>query len=453
MNILSTLFRRYNFLLLIALMFTQLSAQQLYFPPLTGTAWDTLSPASLGWNTAAVPPLYAFLDSSNTKAFIVLKEGKIVLEKYFGTFTRDSNWYWASAGKSMTSVLIGIAQREGLLSLSDTSSRWLGKGWTNESSEKEQKITIRHKLTMTTGLDDGVPDHDCTLPSCLLYKADAGTRWAYHNAPYTLLDSVIHYSSGATLNQFFISRVRTKIGMNGAYFRSGYNNVLISTPRSMARFGLLMLNKGWWGTTPVLEDTAYFSAMTASSQSINPSYGYLWWLNGKSSYMLPGLQLSFPGSLSPAAPKDMFAALGKNGQLINIVPGLGLVFIRMGDAPDNSLVPTTLNNDIWVRLNAVMNRPSGIGASAVPAGFALSQNYPNPFNPATTISVSLPHDMEADVRIFNALGQQVAVLHAGPMTAGTHQLQWDASSVSAGVYFCRFRSGPYTQTRTLSLVK
>ncbi len=41
---------------------------------------------------------------------------------------------------------------------------------------------------MTTGLDDGVPDVDCMLPSCMIYKADAGTRWAYHNAPYTILD-------------------------------------------------------------------------------------------------------------------------------------------------------------------------------------------------------------------------------------------------------------------------
>jgi CubicO group peptidase (beta-lactamase class C family) len=180
--------------------------------------------------------LYSLLDSSNTRAYIVLKGGKIALEKYFGTFTKDSLWYWASAGKSMTSVLIGIAEQEGFLRISDTSSKWLGKGWTSESPEQEQRITVRNQLTMTSGLYDVVTDPDCTLPSCLLYKADAGTRWAYHNAPYTLLDSVIQRSTGLTLNQFYITKVRNKIGMNGGYFRSGsYNNVLVTTPREVWR--------------------------------------------------------------------------------------------------------------------------------------------------------------------------------------------------------------------------
>ncbi len=440
--------------LLFALLFPQLHAQQLYFPPLTGSAWDTLSPSSLGWNSAAIPQLYSFLDSSNTKAFIVLKDGRIVLEKYFGTFTRDSNWYWASAGKSMTSLLIGIAQREGSLSISDSSSRWLRRGWTSLPADKEGKITVRHQLTMTTGLDDGVADHDCTLPGCLVYKADAGTRWAYHNAPYTLLDSVIHYSTGMTLNQFFITRVRNKTGMNGGYLRNGYNNVLYSTPRSMARFGLMMLNRGYWGTTAVLDDTAYVAAMTRSSQSLNPSYGYLWWLNGKSSYMLPGLQLVFPGYLSPPAPKDMFAAMGKNGQLINIVPSMGLVVVRMGDAPDNALVPTTLNNDIWTRLNAVLNGTTGVEtAKVLPETFALSQNYPNPFNPSTSLRFTLPRESNTDVRIYSALGQEAAVLHTGVMRAGTHTLRWDASSFAGGVYLCRLRSEGVVRTIKLVLVK
>lgn len=439
--------------ILFAVVLPRADAQQSYFPPLTGTAWDTTAPASLGWNSAAIPPLYSFLDSSNTKAFIVLKDGKIVLEKYFDTFTRDSNWYWASAGKSMTAFLIGIAQREGSLTLADSSSRWLGRGWTSLPADKEGKITIRHQLTMTTGLDDGVADHDCTLPGCLVYKADAGTRWAYHNAPYTLLDSVIHYSAGMTLNQFFISRVRSKTGMNGGYLRNGYNNVLYSTPRSMARFGLLMLNKGMWGTTAVLDDTAYVAAMTRSSQSLNPSYGYLWWLNGKSSYMLPGLQLVFPGYLSPPAPKDMFAAMGKNGQIISIVPSMGLVFVRMGDAPDNALVPTTLNNDIWTRLNAVLSGPTNVDEPAMPEEFTLSQNFPNPFNPSTTLRVTLPQESRADVRIYNALGQEAAVLHSGVMSAGTHMLRWDASSFAGGVYLCRLQSEGVVRTIKLVVVK
>jgi CubicO group peptidase (beta-lactamase class C family) len=141
---------------LLVIVFFPLKAQQTYYPPLSGSQWDTVSLSSLGWNAGAVAPLYSLLDSSNTRAFIVLKGGKIALEKYFGTFTKDSLWYWASAGKSMTSVLIGIAQQEGFLRITDTSSKWLGKGWTSESPEQEQRITVRNQLTMTSGLNDVV---------------------------------------------------------------------------------------------------------------------------------------------------------------------------------------------------------------------------------------------------------------------------------------------------------
>ena len=59
----------------------------------------------------------------------------------------------------------------------------------------------------------------------------------------------------------------------------------------MARFGLLILNNGNWDGNQIMTDTNYFNQMLNSSQSLNESYGYLWWLNGKTSYMLPGLSL------------------------------------------------------------------------------------------------------------------------------------------------------------------
>ena len=161
--------------LLIVLSFGS-KAQSLYFPPLTGDEWETVAPSSLGWCDERIDSLYDLLEENNTKAFIVLKDGKIVLEKYFGTFVQDSAWYWASAGKSLTACLVGIAQQEGFLSIEDTTSSYLGEGWTACTSDQEEKITIRHQLTMTTGLDDQVPENYCTLDTCLIYKADAGTR-------------------------------------------------------------------------------------------------------------------------------------------------------------------------------------------------------------------------------------------------------------------------------------
>lgn len=342
-------------LLLIVIFFiaTRAHAQSLYFPPLIGNNWDTLSPASLGWCTSRIDSLYSFLDQQNSKAFIVLKDGKIVLEKYFDSFTRDSIWYWASAGKTITSFLVGKAQEDGFLSIKDTSSKYLGVGWTNCSTAQENNINIRNQLTMTTGLDDGVPDNHCILDTCLNYLAPAGTRWAYHNAPYTLLEKVLTNATGQPINTYTQTALKNRTGISGAWLTVGYDNVFYSKPRSMARFGLLMQNNCTWANDTLLHDTTYIHDMLNTSQALNYGYGYLWWLNGKGSYMVPTSQLVIPGSYAPAAPLDMYAAIGKNGQIISIAPSKGLIVVRMGEA-DQGEVPFLLCNSIWERLNYVM---------------------------------------------------------------------------------------------------
>nr|MCU0360908.1 beta-lactamase family protein [Bacteroidia bacterium] len=279
---------------------------------------------------------------------MVLKDGKIVLEKYFGTFTKDSAWYWASAGKTLTSFLIGQAQEEGFLKITDTTSDYLLPGWTNCPPAKEDKITIWHQLTMSSGLDDAVPDNHCTLDTCLDYKADAGTRWAYHNAPYTLLEKVIVNATSMPINTFTQTRLKNKTGMSGTWLTIGYNNIYYSRLRSMARFALLAQNNGIWNNDTLLKDTVYLNQMLNTSQNMNLSYGYLWWLNGKASYMVPGLQIQVPGSYAPDAPADMVAGIGKNGQIMSIAKSKGIVLLRMGNPPSsNSEVPYLICNEMW----------------------------------------------------------------------------------------------------------
>jgi len=255
-----------------------------YFPPMNPQAqWDTLSAQKLGWCTENLPALYELLERSNTKGYILLYKGRIVLEKYFGDFAKDSAWYWASAGKTLTSFLIGKAQEEKKLSIEDPTSKYLGNGWTAIPKEQEDNIKIKHQLTMTTGINDEVADLDCTKDTCLQYLAEPGLRWSYHNAPYTLLEEVITKSTGQTLNTYTQSTIKNRIGMSGLWVKAGpYNNVYVSTPRAMARFGHLMLNDGIWNGDTIMKDREYFRAMLTRSQVLNPSYGYLWWLNGQS---------------------------------------------------------------------------------------------------------------------------------------------------------------------------
>ena len=410
-------------LALLTLICDATRAQQLYFPPVMGNTWETVDPAALGWCTDAIQPLLDFVDANNSKAFIVLKDGRIAIEHYTGSFTQDSIWYWASAGKSLTSFLVGTAQADGLLDINYVSTDYLGAGWTSCTPGQESNITVRHQLTMTTGLDDGVANPDCTDPACLQFLAVPGTRWAYHNAPYTRLDGVIEGATGQTLNGYVYSKLTTATGIAGLYIQTGDNNVFYSKPRSMARFGLLALNRGVWSGNDILGDDAYFEAMTTPSQSLNESYGYLWWLNGQPSFMAPGSQFVFTGQLAPNAPADMFSALGKNGQQINVVPSQGIVVVRMGNAPGGvgAAVAIVFNNDLWGLLNDVFCTSTGIDSPA-PDQVTIS---PVPANDLVRVS----GDVRSTAQIIHADGrsQDVRIID------GTI----DISAYSPGSYLLR----------------
>ena len=118
------------------------------------------------------------------------------------------------------------------------------------------------------------------------------------------------------------------------------------TTREAARFGSLMLNKGKWDNNTVLSDSTYFQSMVNTSQQLNKSYGYLWWLNGKESFMAPTSQIVFPVSMAPDAPADMIMALGKEDKKIYVVPSLNMVVVRLGDAAGNvTLGPSSFDNE------------------------------------------------------------------------------------------------------------
>ncbi|NHN25117.1 serine hydrolase [Flavobacterium jejuense] len=327
----------------------------MYFPPNDATTWETKTIASLNWNQNNVQDLLDYLETKNSKSFIILHNGKIVMEYYFNGHSSTTPWYWASAGKTLTATMTGIAEQDGLLQINDKVSDYLGINWTSAPLAKENLITCKNLLSMNSGLDDSIGDD--VSPANLQYIADAGTRWAYHNV-YVKLQDVVATASGQTWDAYFNTKLKTPIGMTGTWLSSGTNgslSVYWSTTRSMARFGLLALNKGNWNGTQIL-NTNYFNDATITSQTINQAYGYLWWLNGKTSYHLPQSQLQFPGELIPNGSSDMYMALGKNDQKIYVVPSKKLVIIRMGDTADGSnFALSDFDNVLWGKINAIIN--------------------------------------------------------------------------------------------------
>ena len=326
--------------------------EQMYFPPIGSTTWETKTVESLGWNQSQVQPLLDYLELKNTKSFIVLHNGKIVLENYFNGHSATEPWYWASAGKTLTATVTGIAEQEGFLNINNKVSDYLGIGWTSIPLAKENLITNKHLLTMTSGLNDALGDD--VSPANLQYVADAGTRWAYHNV-YVKLQDVVAEATGQTWTSYYNTKLRDKIGMTGSWLPYLGLSVYRSDSRSMARFGLLALNNGKWENNQIVPQN-YFQNATTTSQNINLAYGYLWWLNGKTSYHLPQSQLQFIGTLIPSAPSDRYCALGKNDQKIYVARSKKLVIIRMGDSADGTNVALSdFDNVLWQKINLLTN--------------------------------------------------------------------------------------------------
>ena len=205
---------------------------------------------------------------------------------------------------------------------------------------------------MTTGMDDSKGDG--LEPENLTYIADAGTRWSYHNAPYTLLEEAVSNATGEEYTTYFNSILQNKIGMTGYWQWSGDLHLYLSDARSAARFGLLMQNRGVWDGTRIINET-FINDATSTSQDINSSYGYLWWLNTGNGFMIPQSQIKFPGAMLPKATSDIYSGMGKNGQYVSISPSKGIVIIRMGESPDSALVPLQYLDDIWGMMDGVID--------------------------------------------------------------------------------------------------
>jgi len=89
----------------------------------------------------------------------------------------------------------------------------------------------------------------------------------------------------------------------------------------------------------------------------------------------------------------------------------------------------------------------------IPITYSLSQNYPNPFNPVTTISYQIPKMSYVELKVFDLLGREIAVLMNKETAAGKYDVKFDGSNLSSGVYFYRLKASGYVETKKLLLIK
>ncbi len=401
-------------------------AQSLYFPPTTGNVWDSILPSNLNYCQARIDSLYNYLQVKNTKSFILLKDGKRVLEKYFGTYKRDSIFYWASASKSLAGFITGVAQQKGFININNQVSQYLATGWTSAPLAKENLITVKNLISMNSDLEDAPPlpcDNEDTAKACLTYLADAGTRWAYHTGAYRKVQDVVSNAVGQTYNAITNNWIENQTGMSGFWLQQVY----YSKARDMARFGLLNLNKGIWNTDTIMKDTAYYRAMVNTSQNLNKAYGYLWWLNGKSSLMTPGLQFVFPGTLMSNAPSDMYCALGKNDQKIYVVPSTNMVVVRQGNTAGGfNLAASAFDNVLWDYINKLDCSVTNIYENT-PLHYKL---YPNPVT--DVLSIENASLNISKIRVYDILGN---IIYEDSQSIKTPSIHLDFSLFSKALYF------------------
>lgn len=350
------------------------------------------------------------------------------------TPTTTSDIY--SSTKSIISTLIGIQVDQGKIkSINDSVSDYLGDNWTCFSSELkpgslepkysltqalalEKEIKIKNLLDMTSGIGGSGKGDYGFYP---YFVTEPGQIWVYNTNAYHQLFNVIAAAEGEIppkvncqmpradyvekvfdLNLIAKRLLFDRIGMKHTSFN--YSTAeweklkwVVSSSRDMARFGLLSLAGGKWRNNGKLEEILssknqyYLDAVNSStplpgqvpdSKYNNPSYGYLWWLNGKVDARMSGIDFQacyvydmtgidigagrkpsgeLPSDLNlcnskqptliPSAPADLYAALGGLDKKIYVVPSLDLVVIRHGGAADNfTLASTDFDELLWKAL-------------------------------------------------------------------------------------------------------
>lgn len=289
-----------------------------------------------------------------TRAVVVILQGRLVAEAYrdgFGPDTKHVSW---SMAKSFTQALAGRAVETGLI---DTIDAPMPSPWPED--DPRSRITWRHWLTMTDGLDyeeiaaTGLVDNDVVRMmfgtgrhDVVAYAAglplihEPGTHWNYSTAGFHLIASALQTELGASAPQmagWIEETLFAPLGMDAqpefdpaGTFLGG--SLVYASARDFARFGYLYLRDGVWNGTRLLPEGWVEFARSKTPGDNSNVYGAGWWITPPE-----GVERSH-GQAALTCPCDAFHAGGHEGQTIWVVPSKDLVIVRLGlmtNAPEN----------------------------------------------------------------------------------------------------------------------
>ena len=256
-------------------------AAGLYFPPATGE-WARVQPSAAGWDERALNAALDFAGTTNSSGVVVLLDGRILAERRWAvtgadrysqmvvgkTASGDGVEDVASAQKSVVAFLAGVAEGKRQLDLSAPVDRYLGKGWSKAPASAEAAITVRHLMTMTSGLNDAGT-----------YQVPAGQAWRYNTGMYSRMIGILEKAAGSEIEKLTEEWLTKPAGMSDSKWARRWStgndaaNTIgfATTARDLARFGLLVLAQGSWNGRDLLQNAGYLGRMLKPSQDLNPS--------------------------------------------------------------------------------------------------------------------------------------------------------------------------------------
>ena len=270
-----------------------------------------------------------------TVAVIVVKDGRIVAERYRPGFDVDTGYRTWSTAKSLSAALLGIAEHQGLLDLDDPAAvpEWQYPG------DPRAAITYKHLLWMSSGLTSGGNNTYAvyfggqdvvSAVTTTELEAEPGTRWKYANNDTLLLLRALRHVLDDDLRylRFPYDELLHRIGMYHTRMEVDHRGNFVgssqvyTTARDLARFGLLLANDGvWQGERLLPEGWVEFSRSPAPARErVEGELGY-----GAQFWLLDGM---------PGVPEGTFTSAGNKGQYVTVVPGRDLVVVRTGIDPN-----------------------------------------------------------------------------------------------------------------------
>jgi len=322
--------------------------------------WQVSTPEKQGMDSTVLDRITSYVQDSGLEvdSAIVIRHGYIVYEKYFrAPWNKDRIHNIHSCTKSVVGSLVGIAVQQGKIKgLNDKMLDYFPNRTIQNLDERKKSITLLNLMTMKGGFDWAERTYPYTDPRNPMIQAlrsndpiqfvldrpmatQPGTIWAYNGGFSQMFSSIITNKTGMTTLDFAKKNLFGPVGIKNFVWRTDRQGIydaaggLSMTPRDMAKYGYLILNKGVWeGKQIIPADFVVESVKTQTTFNANAGYGYQsWWTLPLDGY---------------------YYAAGIRGQQIYVVEKQDMLVVTTGNLPEDGQAETKMRKTAQYAISA-----------------------------------------------------------------------------------------------------